>query len=312
MRALAVDAEEALLDYLEMFYQLGRAGQVLQDGRDRLRHHHRAGLRDVLLTGKVKEAVTRTDRTAGRVYDAVVLDAPPTGRIGRFLNVTAEVARLAKVGPIKTQSDGVIAVLRSPHDGGARGHAAGGDAGAGDARRDRRTAPRRAPGRPVIVNAVRPAALPARSHRRRAAPRAGRRRPAGRPATGRRPGAEVRRPARRRRRGRAAASARGAGRRSNCRAAGRCRDRWTLGRLFELAGVLDVTGRCGARRHDRPWRRYGLRRTPVDRRSTSTRCSTTRGIRIIVCCGAGGVGKTTTAAALALRAAEQPAAARWC
>ena len=48
------------------------------------------------------------------MYDAVVLDAPPTGRIARFLNVTAEVAGLAKVGPIKTQSDGVMAVLRSP------------------------------------------------------------------------------------------------------------------------------------------------------------------------------------------------------
>jgi anion-transporting ArsA/GET3 family ATPase len=49
-----------------------------------------------------------------RAYDAVVLDAPPTGRIGRFLNVTAETARLAKIGPIKTQSEGVAAVLRSP------------------------------------------------------------------------------------------------------------------------------------------------------------------------------------------------------
>ena len=29
------------------------------------------------------------------------------------------------------------------------------------------------------------------------------------------------------------------------------------------------------------------------------------GVRIVVCCGAGGVGKTTTAAALALRAAER-------
>ena len=48
------------------------------------------------------------------MYDAVVLDAPPTGRIGRFLNVTAETARLAKVGPIKTQSEGVAALLRSP------------------------------------------------------------------------------------------------------------------------------------------------------------------------------------------------------
>src|SRR4029078_8731045 len=71
------------------------------------------GLRDVLLTGKVKEAVTRS-ADGGRGYDAVVLDAPPTGRIGRFLNVTAETARLAKVGPIKTQSEGVAAILRSP------------------------------------------------------------------------------------------------------------------------------------------------------------------------------------------------------
>jgi anion-transporting ArsA/GET3 family ATPase len=43
-----------------------------------------------------------------------VLDAPPTGRIGRFLNVTAETAKLAKMGPIKTQSDGVASLLRSP------------------------------------------------------------------------------------------------------------------------------------------------------------------------------------------------------
>ena len=111
--ALAVDAEEALLDYLEMFYRLGRAGKLLKVRRDRLRHDDRARCRDVLLTGKVKESVTRMER-GHRRYDAVVLDAPPTGRIGRFLNVTSEVAGLAKVGPIKTQSDGVAAVLHSP------------------------------------------------------------------------------------------------------------------------------------------------------------------------------------------------------
>jgi anion-transporting ArsA/GET3 family ATPase len=70
-------------------------------------------MRDVLVTGKVKEATTRTV-DGRRAYHAVVLDAPPTGRIGRFLNVTAETARLAKVGPIKTQSEGVAALLRSP------------------------------------------------------------------------------------------------------------------------------------------------------------------------------------------------------
>jgi anion-transporting ArsA/GET3 family ATPase len=43
-----------------------------------------------------------------------VVDAPPTGRITKFLGVTAEMAQLARSGPIKTQSDGVMAVLRSP------------------------------------------------------------------------------------------------------------------------------------------------------------------------------------------------------
>ncbi len=112
--ALAVDAEEALLDYLDMFYKLGRAGRALKKlGAIDFATTIAPGVRDVLLTGKVKEAVTRTV-DGRRFYDAVILDAPPTGRIGRFLNVTTETARLAKVGPIKTQSDGVTAVLHSP------------------------------------------------------------------------------------------------------------------------------------------------------------------------------------------------------
>jgi anion-transporting ArsA/GET3 family ATPase len=114
VRALAVDAEEALLEYLDLFYKLGIAGRALRKvGAVDFATTIAPGMRDVLLTGKVKEAVTRTV-DGRRVYDAVVLDAPPTGRIGRFLNVTAETARLAKVGPIKTQSEGVAAILRSP------------------------------------------------------------------------------------------------------------------------------------------------------------------------------------------------------
>jgi hypothetical protein len=72
------------------------------------------GLRDVLLTGKVKEAVVRRTKDGKPAYDAVVLDGPPTGRITRFLNISHEVGGLAKVGPIKNQSDNVMAVLRSP------------------------------------------------------------------------------------------------------------------------------------------------------------------------------------------------------
>jgi anion-transporting ArsA/GET3 family ATPase len=114
IKALAIDVEEALLDYLDMFYNLRRAGRALRKmGAIDFATAIAPGLRDVLLTGKIKEAVTR--RHDGRpVYDAVVVDAPPTGRISRFLGVTAEMSQLARSGPIKTQSDGVMAVLRSP------------------------------------------------------------------------------------------------------------------------------------------------------------------------------------------------------
>ncbi|GIG63881.1 anion-transporting ArsA/GET3 family ATPase [Phytomonospora endophytica] len=111
--ALAVDAEEALLDYLAMFYKLGRAGRALKKlGAIDFATTIAPGLRDILLTGKVKEATTRM-ANGKRAYDAVVLDAPPTGRVTRFLNVTAEAAKLAKVGPIKSHSEGVAAILRS-------------------------------------------------------------------------------------------------------------------------------------------------------------------------------------------------------
>ena len=115
--ALAIDPEDALLDYLEMFYRIKSSGLAARSlrkvGAIEFATTIAPGLRDVLLTGKVKEAVVRR-RGGQHVYDAVVLDAPPTGRVTRFLNVTGEVAGLARMGPIKTQSDGVMAVLRSP------------------------------------------------------------------------------------------------------------------------------------------------------------------------------------------------------
>ncbi|MDQ1709123.1 MAG: hypothetical protein QOG49_508 [Frankiaceae bacterium] len=112
--ALSVDPEEALLEYLELFYNLGRAGRLLRKlGAIDFATTVAPGLRDVLLIGKVKEAVGRK-RNGAQVYDAVVLDAPPTGRIVRFLNVSDEVAGLAKAGPIRHQADGVMALLHSP------------------------------------------------------------------------------------------------------------------------------------------------------------------------------------------------------
>ncbi|HYQ69249.1 ArsA-related P-loop ATPase [Actinophytocola sp.] len=114
VRALHVDAEAALLEYFTMFYNLGFAGRTLRRmGAIEFATTLAPGLRDVLLTGKVKETVGRTDSSGRHRYDAVVLDAPPTGRIVKFLDVTKAMAELAKVGPIKGQSDGVVRLLHS-------------------------------------------------------------------------------------------------------------------------------------------------------------------------------------------------------
>jgi anion-transporting ArsA/GET3 family ATPase len=116
--ALAVDPEGALLDYLEMFYNMRRAGKTLTRlGVVDFATTIAPGLSDVLVTGKATEAARRRvdGRSGGQhLYNAVVMDAPPTGRIGRFLNVSTEVSGLAKVGPIKTHSDTVAKVIRSP------------------------------------------------------------------------------------------------------------------------------------------------------------------------------------------------------
>ncbi|KAB8163693.1 P-loop NTPase [Streptomyces sp. 3MP-14] len=112
--ALAVDTEKALLDYLQMFYKLGGAGRALRRiGAIDFATTIAPGLRDVLLTGKVCEATRRRGPDGEFVYDAVVMDAPPTGRITRFLGVNSEVAGLAKMGPIHHQARAVMRVLKS-------------------------------------------------------------------------------------------------------------------------------------------------------------------------------------------------------
>jgi anion-transporting ArsA/GET3 family ATPase len=113
---LSVDAKESLLEYLQKFYRAGRAGSVLERfGAIDFATTIAPGVRDVLLIGKIYEAAGRRAPKGHHepVYDAVVLDAPPTGRVVQFLNVNAEVADVAKVGPIRTQADSITRMLRS-------------------------------------------------------------------------------------------------------------------------------------------------------------------------------------------------------
>jgi anion-transporting ArsA/GET3 family ATPase len=116
---LSVEPKAALLEYLQLFYKLGRAGRLLEKfGAIDFATTIAPGVRDVLLIGKVYEAGRR--RRDGRhrgdaplTYDALVLDAPPTGRIGRFLSVNSEVADLARVGPIHSQAESITRLLQS-------------------------------------------------------------------------------------------------------------------------------------------------------------------------------------------------------
>ena len=114
VNALAIDIEAAFLEYLDMFYNLGLAGRAMRRiGAIEFATTIAPGLRDVLLTGKIKESVVRVDRNKQPVYDAIVVDSPPTGRIARFLDVTKAVADLAKGGPVHSQSEGVVKLLHS-------------------------------------------------------------------------------------------------------------------------------------------------------------------------------------------------------
>ncbi len=113
VHALAIDVEEALLEYLQTVYHLGRARWAL----DRLGALDfvtsiAPGLRDVFLTGKICQALEARQHDGAR-YDAVVVDAPPSGRVARFLNVNEQVAGLARVGPVRNQADSIMEVLRS-------------------------------------------------------------------------------------------------------------------------------------------------------------------------------------------------------
>jgi anion-transporting ArsA/GET3 family ATPase len=111
---LSVSPEEALGEYLKLFYGIGRLGGALARTRAvEFATDTAPGLRDILLIGKVKEAERR--RQDGRyAYDLIVVDAPPTGRLPRFLEAPRAVVDLVHSGPIRTQAQGVLDMVFDP------------------------------------------------------------------------------------------------------------------------------------------------------------------------------------------------------
>ncbi len=118
--AMSVDPRESFLEYLDLFYRAGAAVRALDKfGVVDFVSSIAPGLRDVLLIGKAYEAVRRRPKLPGStfegpwIYDKVIIDAPPTGRIGKFLDVNSQLATLAKVGPIHDQALSISELVKS-------------------------------------------------------------------------------------------------------------------------------------------------------------------------------------------------------
>jgi anion-transporting ArsA/GET3 family ATPase len=111
----ALDPADAVYEYLELFYGLKRVQWVME------RSHAidfvttaAPGLRDLLLVGKVYEIEARRRPDGRRMYDTIILDAPPTGRIVPFLQAPEGVTEIVRVGPIKRQAGQIKDMLTNP------------------------------------------------------------------------------------------------------------------------------------------------------------------------------------------------------
>ena len=112
---LSVDPEASLTEYLDLFYGAGRLSKLVV-GSSAVQFATTAapGVKDVLLIGKVKEMEQRRAPDGRFVYDLIVLDAPPTGRIVNFLRAPEAAGELVGVGPIRQQAQSVVDMLVDP------------------------------------------------------------------------------------------------------------------------------------------------------------------------------------------------------
>ncbi|MBW3657383.1 MAG: AAA family ATPase [Actinobacteria bacterium] len=112
---VSIDPADSVYEYLELFYGLKRV-QWLMEKSNAIDFVTTAapGLRDLLLIGKVYEIEARKRADGRRMYDLIVVDAPPTGRIVPFLQSPEGVTEIVRVGPIKRQSAQIGEMLSNP------------------------------------------------------------------------------------------------------------------------------------------------------------------------------------------------------
>jgi len=111
----AIDAADAVYEYLEMYYGIRRV-QWLMEKSNAIDFVTASapGLRDLLYVGKIYEIEKRRRSDGRRLYDLIVVDAPPTGRIVPFLGAPEAVTEIVRIGPIKRQAAQIGEMLTNP------------------------------------------------------------------------------------------------------------------------------------------------------------------------------------------------------
>ena len=112
---VSIDPAAAVYEYLDLFYGLKHV-QWAMERSNAVDFVTTAapGLRDLLLVGKVYEIESRRRDDGRRMYDLIVLDAPPTGRIVPFLEAPDGVTEIVRMGQIKRQAAQIAEMLDDP------------------------------------------------------------------------------------------------------------------------------------------------------------------------------------------------------
>ncbi len=111
IRGMTVEADEALVEYLRVVYGIPKISRALIRSKAvEFATHTAPGLKDILLIGKVKQS--ESERVDGRFrHDMLIVDAPPTGRLPRFLDAPRAITELVGAGPIRRQAKGVADMI---------------------------------------------------------------------------------------------------------------------------------------------------------------------------------------------------------
>ncbi len=107
-KTMKLEPSEVLVDYLAD-HSLGQvASRLISTGIITVVATAIPGIKDLLLLGKLKQLEQTGD------YDLIVVDLPASGHALSFLTSPAGLAEVARVGPLKSQADEVLEMLKDP------------------------------------------------------------------------------------------------------------------------------------------------------------------------------------------------------